>query len=596
MLPAGIFLALVWSVTPAPCSVINVAGTPPAHADLVGSYALQPGSATGGRPAYLNAANGQWLYFDESHNAWSINGTLGGNSSSLSATDAAAQTPDAITVKWQMYVDVSWVDVPSVTASCAPPAPPTDTMHVGGSLRANNQLVSDNGAATLLVQGDGNVVMYQGNSSTALWASNTTFGGGGEYVHLDLQSDGNLVLYADQVLWATSTASGQELVMQGDCNLVLRDGASKAVWASNTAPCPLPAFFDAEQAWPLCKTPVLDQGWCGSCWSFSSTQSVSNRILVKGGTPAKDLQSWGSVLSAETPVALFNLGGCDGGFPIKSVKQIATQGIPIVDCIDYVSGKCVEGYDDPAKNGCTTGDGIKAGACYSDSSMNYSTWGFYSSSYINSGSIKYLSNSADIANDLHTYGPISVTFAIYQNFYDHFYSCTSAPCPVYSSTTEGNTTYLGGHAVLIVGWGSEGGEPYWRVRNSWGPSWGEDGYFRISKGVNLAGIESYGVAFSLTAGTDRKPVSHAAAAGPTETNLLSGGWLEQPLDVSIIKDALAAVTNHTRANGHALTSAHTQVVAGINVRLTFEESTIVLHKSLDSVHADGGFEIVHPCS
>ena len=35
------------------------------------------------------------------------------------------------------------------------------------------------------------------------------------------------------------------------------------------------------------------------------------------------------------------------------------------------------------------------------------------------------------------------------------------------------------HAVEIVGFGVDNGTPYWSVRNSWGPGWGEDGYFRI---------------------------------------------------------------------------------------------------------------------
>merc|ERR1712130_65801 len=53
------------------------------------------------------------------------------------------------------------------------------------------------------------------------------------------------------------------------------------------------------------------------------------------------------------------------------------------------------------------------------------------------------------------------------------------------------------HAVTCVGYGSEkhNGKTieYWIMKNTWGSDWGEDGYFRIRRGVDACGIESMSV-------------------------------------------------------------------------------------------------------
>lgn len=53
---------------------------------------------------------------------------------------------------------------------------------------------------------------------------------------------------------------------------------------------------------------------------------------------------------------------------------------------------------------------------------------------------------------------------------------------------------LGGHAISIIGWGTESGTDYWLVRNSWNTDWGANGYFKIARGVDECGIEDEVVA------------------------------------------------------------------------------------------------------
>ena len=128
----------------------------------------------------------------------------------------------------------------------------SDTLNRGQTLNAPATLVAGGGNVRLQVQGDGNLVIVEGQSDV-LWASNTGPCVPAGQCHLffwdDGANSGDVVLYGcpncGKVLWDTNTKNtpASKLVMQSDCNLVLYDSSNKVLWASNTAckgPSPTP--------------------------------------------------------------------------------------------------------------------------------------------------------------------------------------------------------------------------------------------------------------------------------------------------------------------------------------------------------------------
>ena len=122
----------------------------------------------------------------------------------------------------------------------------SDTLTEGQKLVKGESLVSNNGAYTLTLQDDGNLVLA--SRGKALWSSSTD---GKDVVRAEVQRDGNFVLYtADKPIWHSDTKGKKNvrLVLQDDRNLVLY-AADGPAWSTKTeTDAPPPAEPEAEES------------------------------------------------------------------------------------------------------------------------------------------------------------------------------------------------------------------------------------------------------------------------------------------------------------------------------------------------------------
>jgi cathepsin F len=195
-------------------------------------------------------------------------------------------------------------------------------------------------------------------------------------------------------------------------------------------------------------TGVKDQGQCGSCWSFGTTGDLEGSWYLAGHSLTS--------LSEQQLVSCDKVdGACNGGLQENAFNYIIkTGGIESEKDYPYTSG---------------TG---KVASCNVDSSKfvaHMSKW------------VQVASGASDesyMATYSYQNGPI--TIGINANPMQDYKGGIDNPsfCPAFALN----------HAVLIVGWGTQSGTDYWLIKNSWGTGWGQNGYYRIVRGVNKCGV------------------------------------------------------------------------------------------------------------
>jgi C1A family cysteine protease len=185
---------------------------------------------------------------------------------------------------------------------------------------------------------------------------------------------------------------------------------------------------------------VKDQGNCGSCWAFAAVGALESVVMIKSNAPNTDLN-----LSEQTMVSCDSGDeGCNGGYPDAAADFLKSTGVPVESCFPYSAS------DLPCSNAC---------ANWQASAYKVTSWNYVAT---------VAPNAEDIKAALVSYGPLSTTMLVYDDFF--YYSSG-----VYKYVSG---SLQGGHAILIVGYDDAG--KYFIVKNSWGTEWGEAGYFKIA--------------------------------------------------------------------------------------------------------------------
>lgn len=218
----------------------------------------------------------------------------------------------------------------------------------------------------------------------------------------------------------------------------------------------IPGEFDARKKWSGLIHPIRDQQRCGSCWAVSASEVLSDRTAIATGKASP-------VLSAEDLVSCDKSDeGCNGGELPHAWKYLVSTGIVTDSCLPYTSG---DGKVPKCATKCVDSESFTRTKAQDSYAIN---------------------GASNMLKDIMTNGPIQVGFMVYSSFmsYSHgvYHKLRSEKKPE------------GGHAVKILGWGRAGKKKtaYWLVANSWGPKWGEEGFFRILRSKDECGIQSMG--------------------------------------------------------------------------------------------------------
>lgn len=216
----------------------------------------------------------------------------------------------------------------------------------------------------------------------------------------------------------------------------------------------LPASFDWRERGVI--TAVKNQGHCGSCWAFATTETVESHAAIRSQGVLSVLSPQQLVSCAPNPQHCGGTGGCQGATADVAIEYIAAHGMTTEWVYPYTAffgeaGNCTDMYKKNAQ--------------------------LFKTVTIDSYEKLPENEYEAVMHALVEEGPLIVS--VQANTWHDYGGGIADPCTDMSNIDIN-------HAVQLVGYGAENGTDYWLVRNSWEATWGEKGYIRLKRSSTLA--------------------------------------------------------------------------------------------------------------
>jgi hypothetical protein len=203
-------------------------------------------------------------------------------------------------------------------------------------------------------------------------------------------------------------------------------------------------------------TPIRNQDPCGTCQTFCFMAATEALLKINQDNPF-----------IQPDLSEQHVYSCDGPIPytlFHPAIYMTSNGASDESCMPY---DCHEGYRASCDGKC---------ADWQERSLKISEWKMY------------MFPDPETLKGLLQYGPIVAGFQVFEDF--QYYTGG-----VYEHQTGG---ILGGHGVAVFGYGVDDVGGYWICKNSWGTSWGEDGWFKIRWGSGLLGFGYQSMSITVT--------------------------------------------------------------------------------------------------